>query len=124
MTVHSPRGPTMSHPNQYKSNLRDLSFLLFEQFKLEELLGKEPYANWGKDEVVAVLEEAYDWAQKHLGPLNRSGDEEGCRLDGGQGRVPAGFREAWGELYKAGWRTLAVDEAHGGQAGPFTLAMM
>jgi alkylation response protein AidB-like acyl-CoA dehydrogenase len=114
----------MPHPNQYKSNLRDLSFLLFEQFKLEDLLGKAPYANWGKDEVVAVLEEAYGWAQKHLGPLNRSGDEEGCRLEGGQVRVPAGFREAWKALYDAGWRTLAVDEAHGGQAGPFTLAMM
>jgi alkylation response protein AidB-like acyl-CoA dehydrogenase len=114
----------MSYPNQYKSNLRDLSFLLFEQFKLDELLGKPPYANWGKDEVVAVLEEAYGWVQKHLGPFNRSGDEEGCRLDNGQVRVPAGFKEAWKALFEAGWRTLAVEERHGGQAGPFTLAMM
>src|SRR5215468_10726972 len=124
MTVHSPRGPTMPHPNQYKSNLRDLSFLLFEQFKLQELLGKAPYANWGKDEVHAVLEEAYAWVQKYLGPYNRSGDEEGCRLVDGQVHVPAGFKEAWKALYEAGWRTLSADEAHGGQAGPFTLAMM
>jgi alkylation response protein AidB-like acyl-CoA dehydrogenase len=114
----------MQHQNQYKSNLRDLSFLLFEQFKLDELLGKAPYANWGKDEVVAVIEEAYGWVQKHLGPYNQSGDAEGCRLEGGQVRVPTGFKEAWKALYEAGWRTLAVDEAHGGQAGPFTLAMM
>jgi hypothetical protein len=114
----------MPHPNQYKSNLRDLSFLLFEQFKLGELLGKAPYANWGKDEVVTVLEEAYGWVQKHLGPYNRSGDDEGCRLDHGQVRVPAGFKEAWKALFEAGWRTLAVEERHGGQAGPFTLAMM
>ena len=114
----------MPHPNQYKSNLRDLSFLLFEQFKLQGLLGQAPYGNWGKDEVVAVLEEAYGWAQKHLGPCNRSGDEEGCRLIDGQVHVPAGFKEAWKALYEAGWRTLAVDENHGGQAGPFTLAMM
>jgi alkylation response protein AidB-like acyl-CoA dehydrogenase len=114
----------MPHPNQYKSNLRDLSFLLFEQFKLDELLGKAPYANWGKEEVIAVLEEAYGWAQKHLGPYNRSGDDEGCRLVNGQVHVPAGFKEAWKALFEAGWRTLAVDEAHGGQAGPMTLAMM
>src|ERR1043165_2704891 len=124
MTVHSPRGPTMSHPNQYKSNLRDLSFLLFEQFKLADLLGKEPYANWGKDEVIAVLEEAYGWVQKHLGPYNRSGDDEGCRLVDGQVYTPAGFKEAWKALYEAGWRTLAVEEKHGGQAGPFTLAIL
>src|SRR2546430_729393 len=76
MTVHSPRGPTMPHPNQYKSNLRDLTFLLFEQFKLGDLLGKAPYANWGKDEVLAVVDEAYGWVQKHLGPYNRSGDDD------------------------------------------------
>src|SRR3954470_14301241 len=128
MTVHSlahqPRGPTMPHPNQYKSNLRDLTFLLFEQFKLGDLLGKAPYANWGKDEVLAVLEEAYSWVQKHLGPYNRSGDEEGCQLVDGQVHVPTGFKDAWKALYEAGWRTLSVDEAHGGQAGPLTLALM
>src|SRR3954470_12730221 len=114
----------MPHPNQYKSNLRDLTFLLFEQFHLQDLLGKAPYANWGKDEVVTVLEEAYGWVQKYLGPLNGPGDAEGCKLDNGQVRVPAGFKEAWKALFEAGWRTLAVEEEHGGQAGPFTLAMM
>ncbi|MDQ3369394.1 MAG: acyl-CoA dehydrogenase [Myxococcota bacterium] len=114
----------MSHQNYYKANLRDLHFLLFEQFKLDELLGKEPYPNWGKDEVTAVLEEAYGWAQKHMGPYNRSGDDEGCRIEDGQVRVPKGFKEIWKALFEAGWRTLAVEEKHGGQAGPFTLAMM
>jgi alkylation response protein AidB-like acyl-CoA dehydrogenase len=114
----------MPQPNQYKSNLRDVSFLLFEQFKLDELIGKAPYANWGKEEVVAVLEEAYGWAQKYLGPYNRSGDEEGCRLENGQVHVPDGFKVAWKALWEAGWRTLAVEESHGGQAGPMTLALM
>ena len=114
----------MASQNYYKANLRDVQFLLFEQFKLDELLGKEPYANWGKDEVIAVLEEAYGWVQKHYGPINRSGDDEGCRLENGQVRVPKGFKEAWKALFEAGWRTLAVDEKYGGQAGPFTLAMM
>ncbi len=114
----------MPQLNQYKSNLRDLSFLLFEQFQLEELLGKAPFANWGKDEVIAVLEESYAWVQKHLGPYNRSGDAEGCRLDHGQVRVPAGFKEAWKALFEAGWRTLSVDERFGGQASPITLALM
>jgi alkylation response protein AidB-like acyl-CoA dehydrogenase len=114
----------MAHPNQYKSNLRDLSFLLFEQFRLDDLLARPPYANWGKDEVVAVLEEAYGWVQKHLGPYNRTGDEEGCRLENGQVHVPASFHGAWKALYEAGWRTLAVAERFGGQGGPYALAMM
>ena len=114
----------MAQQNFYKANLRDLTFLLFEQFHLEELLGKEPYANWGKDEVTAVLEEAYGWVQKYLGPLNSLGDEVGCKLENGQVKAPPGFKEAWQELFKAGWRTLAIEEKHGGQAGPFTLAML
>ncbi len=114
----------MANQNFYKANLRDLQFLLFEQFKLGELLGKAPYANWGKDEVIAVLEEAYGWAQKYLGSINASGDAEGCRLENGQVRVPSGFKEAWKAMADAGWRTLAIDEKHGGQAGPFTLSMM
>jgi len=114
----------MSQQNYYKANLRDLTFLLFEQFKLDELLGKPPFANWGKDEVAAVLEEAYDWVRKHMGPYNALGDEEGCRLEGGQVRVPAQFRETWKALFESGWRTLATEEKYGGQAGPFTLAML
>jgi alkylation response protein AidB-like acyl-CoA dehydrogenase len=114
----------MSSQNYYKANLRDLRFLLFEQFHLEELLGKPPYENWGKDEVIAVLEEAYGWVCKHMGPHNRLGDDEGCVLVDGQVRVPAAFHHAWKALYDAGWRTLSLDEKFGGQAGPWTLQMM
>ena len=92
----------MSNQNYYKANLRDLTFLLFEQFKLDELLGKPPFANWGKDEVVTVLEEAYGWVQKHMGPDNAAGDSEGCRLENGQVRVPAAFRDIWKALFDAG----------------------
>ncbi|HET7500481.1 MAG TPA: acyl-CoA dehydrogenase [Kofleriaceae bacterium] len=114
----------MPHPNQYKSNLRDLSFLLFEQFKLDELLGKAPYANWGKEEVLTVLQEAYGWVQKYLGPYNRSGDQEGCRLVNGQVHVPSGFKEAWDALFESGWRSIHTEESRGGQGGPFSLAIM
>jgi len=114
----------MAQQNYYKANLRDLAFLVFEQFKLDELLGKAPYANWGKDEVLAVFEEAYGWVQKYLGPINAGGDAQGCTLENGQVHVPPGFKEAWKALFDAGWRTLAIEEKHGGQAGPFTLAML
>ena len=80
----------MSNQNYYKANLRDLTFLLFEQFKLDELLGKEPYPNWGRDEVEAVLQEAYAWVQKHMGPHNRTGDAEGGNrfIDSSRGLDP------------------------------------
>ena len=47
----------MSQPiNRNKADLRDLKFLLWEQFKMQDLLGKAPFDNWGRDEVHAVLE--------------------------------------------------------------------
>src|ERR1043166_3176234 len=117
-------GSFMAQQNYYKANLRDLTFLLFEQFHIDQLVGKPPFANWGKDEIVAVLEQAYEWVQQHLGPMNAAGDELGCKLENGQVKTPPGFKQAWKALFEAGWRTLAVEEKHGGQAGPFTLAMM
>jgi alkylation response protein AidB-like acyl-CoA dehydrogenase len=113
----------MSQPiNRYKADLRDFRFVLFEQFKLDELLGKGPFANWGKEEVETVIDEVYAWSTKVLGPLNAVGDAEGCKLVNGQVVTPPGFKEAWKSLVQAGWRTLAVAEEHGGQSAPFTLA--
>jgi hypothetical protein len=97
---------------------------VFEQFKIQDLLGKAPYANWGKDEVEAVLEEVYGWVQKHYGPYNATGDSEGCRVEDGQVITPTGFKQIWKALFDAGWRSLAVREDLGGQGSPFTVAMM
>ena len=42
----------MSQPqNRYKADLRDFHFVLFEQFQLGELLGQEPFQDWGEEEV-------------------------------------------------------------------------
>jgi alkylation response protein AidB-like acyl-CoA dehydrogenase len=114
----------MTQPiNRYKANLRDFTFVLFEQFGMDELLGKAPYQDWGREEVETVLEEVYGWVQKYLGPYNAIGDQEGCRLEDGSVKVPTGFKEAWKALYEAGWRGLALDSKYGGQSGPFTLSI-
>jgi hypothetical protein len=107
--------------NRYKADLREIRFLLFEQFGLGELLGQPPYEAWGPDEVSMVLDEAYKFACEVVGPLNAVGDRVGCRLEGGQVKTPPGFQEAWDKLYEAGWKSIAVDAEHDGQGGPLTL---
>ncbi|MBK9073083.1 MAG: acyl-CoA dehydrogenase [Myxococcales bacterium] len=109
--------------NFYKASLREFRFVLFEQFKLGELLSKAPYANWGKDEVTSVLDEAYAWCCKVLGPLNGAADKIGCKYENGKVTTPNGFTAAWKSLYEVGWRSIAVEEQFGGQAGPLTLSM-
>ncbi|HEY1126476.1 MAG TPA: acyl-CoA dehydrogenase family protein, partial [Actinomycetota bacterium] len=110
--------------NWYRADLRELSFVLLEQFRLGELLGKAPYEAWGPEEAKAVLEETYRFAREVLGPLNASGDRQGCRLEEGQVRTPDGFREAWKRLYESGFKTLGISAEHGGQGAPTSLQVL
>ena len=110
--------------NWYKADLRELSFVLLEQFKLGELLGKAPYDAWGEDEARAVLDAAYRFAREVLGPLNAAGDREGCRVEDGQVKTPKGFQDAWKQLYENGFKSLGVAADHGGQGAPQALVVL
>ena len=110
--------------NWYRSDVRELSFLLLEQFKLEELLGQPPYEGWSADEAKSVLQETYRFAREVLGPLNASADRTGCRLLDGHVLTPEGFRDAWKQLYENGFKSLSVSKAHGGQGAPTMLAVL
>jgi len=106
--------------NRYKADLRELKFLLFEQFKLGELLGSAPYENWGVDEITMVLDESYKFCCDVLGPLYKIGDQ-GCRIENGQVKTPPGFDQAWKKLYEAGWKSVGADPAYDGQGAPQTV---
>ncbi|MEZ4450893.1 MAG: acyl-CoA dehydrogenase [Nannocystaceae bacterium] len=107
--------------NRYVADLRDVRFLLFEQFRIQELLGEGPFVDWERGDAEMVIDEFYKWARTVLGPLNSVGDAQGCRLVDGEVITPDGFREAWRSLYAGGWRSIAVGAEYGGQAGPYAL---
>jgi alkylation response protein AidB-like acyl-CoA dehydrogenase len=107
--------------NRYKADLRDFQFLLFEQFKLEELLKQDAYADWGAEQAKMVLDEAYRFVREVTGPLNAVGDKEGCRIEDGRVKTPKGFKEAWKAIYEAGWKGIGSAPDHGGQGAPLIL---
>ncbi len=107
--------------NRYKADLREFRFVLFELLKFEDVLGKAPYAGWGRDEVDMVIEGIDRFAREVTGPLNASGDAEGCRVVAGEVKVPSGFKAAWEALYEGGWKSLCVSEEWGGQAAPYAM---
>jgi alkylation response protein AidB-like acyl-CoA dehydrogenase len=108
--------------NYYKADLREIHFVLFEQLKFGELLGKAPYQDWDEETAKSVIEEVYRFACEVSGPLNAIGDREGCRLENGEVKTPKGFKEAWKKLYDAGWKSLSVSPEFGGQGAPRALA--
>jgi alkylation response protein AidB-like acyl-CoA dehydrogenase len=110
--------------NWYRCDVRELSFLLFEQFKLAELLGGPPFEAWSPDEVRSVVQETYRFAREVLGPLNASADRTGCRVVDGQVVTPEGFRDAWKQLYENGFKSLSVSKEHGGQGAPVMLTVL
>ncbi len=109
--------------NRYKADLRDLKFLLFEQFSTGSLLGKAPFADWAREDVEMILEEVYKWSCDKLGPLNSVGDKQGCVLADGKVKTPDGFREVWNELHEMGFTRLAQSEESGGQGGPSAVGL-
>jgi butyryl-CoA dehydrogenase len=76
------------------------------------------------DLVNAVLEEAGKLARDVLQPLNRSGDEQGCRYENGVVRTPDGFKEAYQQFKDGGWTSLACDPEYGGQGLPHIVNFM
>src|SRR5215467_4059872 len=110
--------------NRYKADLREMTFLLFEQFAVGELLGKPPYEAWGEDEVRTTLTECYRWVREVIGPLNATADAQGCTLASDHVVTPKGFKEAWKSLYDAGWKSISVSPEHGGAGAPHVLQIL
>ena len=80
-----------------------------------------PFADTDGPLAAQVLDEAARFVDSAIAPLNRSGDEEGCRFDAGQVHSPTGFRDAYRAFWQAGWPSLSCAPEHGGQGLPAVL---
>jgi alkylation response protein AidB-like acyl-CoA dehydrogenase len=108
----------------YTPPLRDMQFLIHEVFGLVDELKTCPrHADIDHDTINAVLEEGGKFASEIALPLNRIGDEEGCKLDAKTHEVttPKGFKEAYAKYVEGGWPALSCDPEFGGQGLPLVL---
>ena len=102
----------------YEAPLRDMRFVLHELHGLDRIVALPAFAEATPDVVDGVLEEAARLTAEVILPLNAPGDLEGCTLENGVVRTPAGFREAYDLFREGGWPSLAGDPAFGGQGLP------
>jgi alkylation response protein AidB-like acyl-CoA dehydrogenase len=108
----------------YTPPLRDMQFVIHEVFNLaEELKPCARHADIDVDTINAVLEEGGKFAAEVTFPLNRIGDEQGCKLDPKTHEVktPDGFKDAYAKYVEGGWPALSCDPEVGGQGLPFVL---
>ena len=107
---------------QYKAPIRDMKFVMHELLKFEEHYKTIPnFAETDKDTIDSFIEAGASFAENELSPLNRTGDEEGCRFDNGQVFTPTGFKEAYKQYCELGFPSLCADEEFGGQGMPLSL---
>ena len=106
----------------YRAPVADIQLAL-KVAGLDALLETGAFDGVDAETVTAVLEGAAQFTQGVLAPLNRSGDQEGVRLENGQVRAASGFADAYRQYRDGGWPSLAADPAFGGQGLPNVLAL-
>ena len=110
---------------EYKAPLRDMRFAMNELLNIKQHYATLPGGEEATPELIdAILEEGAKFAENELAPLNRSGDQEGCRWEDGEVFTPSGFKEAYDKFVEGGWPSLSHSPDLGGQGLPESLGIV
>ena len=103
----------------YKAPVRDLTFILSEVLEIDRYTNQPGFQDVSAELAQQILEEAGKFADEVIAPINNPGDKEGCHwADGGVVTTPKGWKEAYHKMVEAGWPSLMMDPAYGGQGMP------
>ena len=105
----------------YTPPTRDMAFLLHDVMNVSAS-DTPGYADLDPEFTEAVLSEAGKIAAEVFQPLNAIGDAEGCVLENGVVRTPAGFAEAFDQVRQGGWLGLDASPDYGGQGLPHVIS--
>ncbi len=109
----------------YNAPLADMKFILNDVFNAEPFWqANENLAHLDAGTAEAILEEMAKFSQNVMLPLNRTGDEEGAKIENGNVTTPAGFKEAFKQYAEGGWIGLGADMEWGGQEMPKMLTVL
>jgi len=107
----------------YKAPVRDLTFVLNEVLEVERHSNQPGLSDVSSDLIGQILEEGAKFAEQVIAPLNRIGDQEGCKWDAGKVTGPTGWKDAYKQMVEAGWVGLSSEAEHGGQGMPAIVGM-
>lgn len=106
----------------YQPRPDDVSFVLNTVLgAVPRLRALRPFAELDDALQAQVLDEAGKLVAEVIAPVNRTGDEVGCRFVEGKVVTPPGFREAYRAFVDGGWPALSAAIEDGGQGLPAVL---
>ena len=108
---------------QVIADRRDVDFVLHEQLEVGKLSKHPKFAEFTRKTVDLIINEARNLAVKEILPTRKEGDEQECRFENGQVKVPESFHRIY-ELYREGeWLAMTEDPEWGGQGMPRSVAL-
>lgn len=106
----------------YQAPWRDMRFVIEELLQLPAQWPRMPGLGHVDAELAReLIDQGARFAIEQLAPCNSSGDLEGCRLEDGDVRTPAGFRDAYRRFFENGWPSLPCSQQDSGQGLPTVL---
>lgn len=110
---------------EYKAPQREMKFVLNEVFDVEQHYQQLPgFEEATADVLEAVIDEGAKFSERVIGPLNQSGDQQGCHFENGVVTTPDGFKAAYEQYVEAGWPSLPHKPEWGGQGLPESLGIV
>ena len=100
-----------------------LDFLLYDWLKVQDLSGRERFADHSRETFDAVLDTCEKIAREKFAPFNRLADTEEPRFDGERVHLPKSTHEALAAYVGSGMLAAAQDHEHGGMQLPCVVEM-
>ncbi|HWE47503.1 MAG TPA: acyl-CoA dehydrogenase C-terminal domain-containing protein [Caulobacteraceae bacterium] len=103
----------------YTAPVRDLMFVLKDVLDIDRYSNLPGFADASTDLVQQILEEGAKFAEGVIAPVNKAGDQEGCKWNPDNTVVtPTGWKDAYKQMAEGGWTALSGDPKYGGQGMP------
>jgi alkylation response protein AidB-like acyl-CoA dehydrogenase len=108
---------------QFKAPITDIQFLLNDWLAIDKHYQEIGAEGMDAELVNEIIAQGARFAEDAVAPLNREGDEEGCKLIDGSVKTPTGFAEAYHEYIANGWNAMLGNPEFDGQDLPYSAAV-